>query len=155
MNVIAMCLVGVCIFGEYDTSFKAFMDYRAITSTTSTQYVLQQQATSEGVLRVHNGRYMVAIGTGWGANVGDVLSVTFDTGISIEAVVGDIKQDIHTDSSNLLTVCNGYFSHDNRPIANVLEFIVDTPTNAMWMTGCVSSEVELLRGNIIKLEVMR
>lgn len=47
-----------------DTSFKSYMDYRTITSTTSDQYALQKQAyTDEFGLRKVGGFYCIALGT--------------------------------------------------------------------------------------------
>jgi preprotein translocase subunit YajC len=88
--------------------FKCYMSYRAITSTTSKQWQLQQQATTnEDGIRCINGIPMVAVGTGWGLSVGDVALVTCDNGNSFMVVVGDIKSDVHTDSENKTTMSNG------------------------------------------------
>lgn len=99
-----------------DSSFKTYMDYRIITSPHSTQYQIQKQSTTDAQgLRQYYGRYCVAIGTGFGAEVGDQIDVVLDE-TTIHCVVGDIKKDIHTDSANMQVAHNG----------NVVEFIVDT-----------------------------
>lgn len=88
--------------------FKSYMPYTAITNKSSTQYKLQQQATtdSDGI-RCINSKPMVAVGTGWGVNVGDNVLITCDNGNSFEAVVGDIKANSHTMSDNKTTASNG------------------------------------------------
>ena len=52
-------------FQEYDTAFKAYMDYRTITDTSSEQYAIQQNAwTDSRGLRRSCDDYLVAMGTG-------------------------------------------------------------------------------------------
>lgn len=100
-----------------NSEFKSFMNYRTITDTTSRQYKIQQDAiTLPSGFRVYNGCYTVAIGTGYDADVGDYVDVELDTGVVLHCIVGDIKQDIHTDVTNRQVTING----------NVVEFIVDT-----------------------------
>ena len=49
---------------------------------------------------------MVAVGTGWGVNVGDVVLITCENGNSFEAVIGDIKDNADTMSDNKTTASN-------------------------------------------------
>ena len=88
--------------------FKSYMPHTAITDKSSKQYKLQQQAStdSDGI-RCIDSRPMVAIGTGWGLGVGDIALITCENGNSFEAIIGDIKADIHTDSYNKTTMSNG------------------------------------------------
>jgi hypothetical protein len=131
---------------DMDTDFKSYMDYRCITDTHSRQYRLQQAAeTDENGLRVYKNRYMVAVGTYYG-EVGDNLVVTLDTGVTFDAVIGDIKADCTTDKT-----------HRYHPMrdgnGNVVEFIVDIrelPKAVRW-SGTVSS-IEEFEGNIEKIE---
>lgn len=99
--------------------FKAYMDYRTITDKTSTQWQMQQAATTdENGLRVYEGRYLIAIGTYYADSCGKKLDVELDSGEVIPCIVGDIRQDIHTDELNQYTpVCDGK--------ACIVEFIVD------------------------------
>lgn len=99
-----------------DNGFKSYMDYRAITNTGSKQYTLQYSGayTSSGY-RMYDGNYMVALGSRFGA-VGSKGMVTFSDGSSIPIIIGDIKADAHTDSSNTYHLSDG----------SVIEFIVDT-----------------------------
>lgn len=98
-------------------NFKSWMDYRTITDETSAQYTLQQNA-STGLhgIRYYAGLPMVAIGTGWGASVGDYVIVQFENRVPLGCIVGDLKQDIHTDSTHRWCLVNG----------SVIEFIVDS-----------------------------
>ena len=95
-----------------DTSFKAWMGYKAITNTQSTQYKLQQDAwTDDNGLRRYDKDYMVAVGTYYGS-VGDRIKITLDTGETFNAIIGDSKGD--------------RWYHPCSKGANVVEFIVDT-----------------------------
>lgn len=88
--------------------FKSYMPYTAITNTSSTQYKLQRQAsTDEDGIRCINSKPMVAVGTGWGVSVGDTVLIKCENGNSFEAIIGDIKANAHTGSDNKTTVTNG------------------------------------------------
>ena len=107
---------------------KTFMDYRAITCTSSKQYVLQQSAWTDDIgLRRYNDDYMIALGTYYG-NVGDRFRITLDTGKTFTAIMGDVKDNAHTDSKN---------QHKE---GNIVEFIVDGDylSKLVWYHGDVS-----------------
>lgn len=94
--------------------FKCYMPYNLFVST-SRQYQLQLEAyTGDYGLRMLNGKYLVAVGTGWGADVGTEIVVVMKNGYELTCVVGDIKADIHTDSTNKI-------GGDG----SIIEFIVD------------------------------
>lgn len=98
------------------SSFKSYMDYRTITSQSSSQYRLQKECdTDENGLRIWGDRYVVAVGTRFNAPVGTMIDVYLDTGIVLPCIVGDIKQDIHTGDDNIQVEING----------NIIEFVVD------------------------------
>lgn len=100
-----------------NSEFKAYMDYRKITNKGSKAYKLQLESeTDENGLRIYDGRYCVAVGTFFDAPVGTYIDVTLTTGVTLHCVVGDIKQNAHTDERNM-QCSNG----------NIVEFIVDTP----------------------------
>lgn len=87
--------------------FKSYMPYTAITNKSSTQWQLQQSATTdEDGIRCIDGKPMVAVGTGWGVSVGDNAIITCDNGNSFEVVIGDIKSNKHTNSENKTTSAN-------------------------------------------------
>ena len=101
---------------DVDTSFKAYMDYRAITNKDSIQYKMQQEAyTDELGFRKYNGCYMVALGSFYSTKCGEYFLIEFEGGATIKAVTGDLKSDKHTNSTHQYSSSN-----------NVVEFIVDT-----------------------------
>lgn len=133
------------LWNSSNSSFKAYMDYRTITSKTSKQYKLQQQATTNeyGVRQV-DGKILVAVGTGFGASVGDSITFKTDTGRIIDAIVGDIKQDRHTDSTNMQVAANG----------NVIEFIIDKDVAHKGALKAGSFNVlQAYNGNVISVDV--
>lgn len=135
-----------------NTEFKTYMDYRCITDKTSAQYELQQFAwTDEDGFRRIGDDYIVAMGTYYAENVGDKFKITLDTDNEITVIIGDIKQDAHTDYFNQYTPIydeNGIFFS-----GNVLEFIVDTDVlpKVPRRLGTVSY-FDYLKGNIKSIE---
>lgn len=114
-------------------AFKTYMDYRTITDTTTKQWGLQLLATTnEEGFRVYDGYYLVAMGTHYTNQVGDVFRITLDSGISIDVMVGDIKDNKHTDETNR------YIEHNG----NIVEFIVDA--NAIAKTARVAGDISIL-----------
>lgn len=97
--------------------FKTYMDYRTITDKNSKQWELQQQAWTEGRgFRKIGEHFLVTVGTFYAKEVGKELLITLEDGTELKAIVGDIKQDRHTDPTNRYVPING----------NIVEFIVDT-----------------------------
>ena len=103
-----------------DTSFKSYMDYRAITNTRSAQYRLQDDCwTDENGLRRCGDDYVIAVGSYYADRIGEKLEITLADGNEFTAVVGDFKADNHTDKTHRYTAMrNGG--------KNVIEFVVDT-----------------------------
>lgn len=135
-----------------DTSFKAYMDYRSITDTTTDQYRLQQCAATDGLgLRRYGDYYLAAMGTYYSDSVGDTFRITLDNGNSFNIMIGDIKQDIHTDSKNMYTPV--YDRSGSFYSANVIEFIVDTDSLSRYvrLLGTVSG-YDYFDGSIKKVE---
>lgn len=110
---------------------KTYMDYKTITSTETPQYQLQNIAnsTSDG-LRIVNNRYCVAIGTHFNAPTGQLFDIVLENGNIIPCIVGDIKDDMHTDKNNIFTEKSNCCT----------EFIVETNllSNEVKKTGDVS-----------------
>lgn len=99
-----------------NNSFKSFMSYKAITSKSSQQYRLQKSAyTGEYGIRMINGRFCIALGTGFNISVGTYVDLILENNTVIPCIVGDIKDPKHTKSDNITTITNGCVS----------EFIVD------------------------------
>ena len=122
---------------DMDTSVKTWMDYRAITDTSSPQWRLQQDAyTDENGLRKVGDYYCVAFGTGISNGIGSKFKVVFDNGNEILVIVADNKADRHTDKTNT------YMKINNK--ANIMEFIVDS--NKLDNTAKVMGDVNYISG---------
>ena len=97
-----------------------YMGWQMITSPSSMQYVLREQAgmnfDSEG-FGIINGRYVIACTTTYG-QVGDYVDFYQEDGTIIHAIIGDIKN--QTDKG-----CNKWGHHDGDCI---IEFVVDKRT---------------------------
>ena len=96
--------------------FKSYMSYKAITKTDSPQRLLQEICVTDadGFRRCAD-RYVIAVGSGVGGQVGDCVDLILANGQVIYCVIGDYKSNKYTDPANL-TGINGCCS----------EFIVDT-----------------------------
>ena len=101
---------------EGRTDVKTYMSYKTITAKSSKQWAMQQHAeTDENGLRRIDGMYMIALGTYYAKQCGEMFRITLDTGHQFIAVTGDIKRDCDTDENN-----------QRRNDNNIVEFIVDT-----------------------------
>lgn len=108
------------------SDFKTYMYASAVTDTTSAQYQLISQAYvgDYGIMMV-DGCYLVAMGTAYANYIGQKYQVTFETGQVIDVMIGDVKQDIHTDQYNSAGINNG----------DLLEFIVAQPPQEVEIMG--------------------
>jgi hypothetical protein len=136
------------IFSDgFDSSFKAYMDYRCITDTASVQYEMQQQAyTDDRGFRRIGDDYCIALGTGFTSGCGERFLITLDSGYSFTAIISDVKSDCHTDSTNC-------FVPRGENSGNVVEFIIDTDyaESAMLSSGD-AGYYDDLSGNIIAVD---
>lgn len=135
-----------------NSSTKTYMDYRAITNTTSKQYKYIQQymeVHDSGLLIDKDGFIGVALGSYYG-NIGDRFYFTLDTGVVLPVVKIDAKADIHTDNLG----CQ--HSDDS----SVLEFVIDFD-KALNFFGRLSNQYvlngnfnnyETFKGKIVKVE---
>jgi len=124
------------------TTFKTYMSYKAITLKTSPQWKLQEKAyTGDYGIRMVDGRYCVALGSAWAREIGTKLDVYMDTGEVIKVILGDCKQDIHTDKTNRFGSRNG----------DVLEFIVDTAAIPKEVKNCGNYGI-IFRGKVVGME---
>lgn len=113
-----------------NSSFKSYMEYRTITARSTNQWKLRGMCnTSERGFRMYNGRYVIAIGTGYNAPAGTYVDVVLSSGKVLNCIVGDIKDDMDTDSSNKQCI------HNN----SVVEFLSDywTMTDTTMNMGTV------------------
>ena len=121
------------------STFKSYMDKKAVTDTNSNQYKLLQQSKLVEGLYYYQDRVCVAMSSYFGS-VGDVLRITLSSGQVFECVLADIKQDIHVNS-------NGEHHTDG----SVIEFVVDVDTlnNESKVMGSLNN---LYNGSIVKVE---
>ena len=131
-----------------DCSSFLYMDYRAITDTSSKQWELQQMAwtDSDGFRRIGDD-YCVALGTYYG-QVGDRFRITTDKGNSYTVIEADAKG---YDAVFYDGVHSWYHYAGNG--CNVVEFIVQTEylPNAVTVSGSCGA-VDYLSGNIVSIE---
>ncbi len=127
-----------------NTNFKAYTDYRCITSRSSAQWKIRQQSyTDENGLRKVDDYYCIALGSYYGTSIGDKYRITLDNGNSFLAILADVKMDIHTDPTNRYVESNG----------NLVEFYVDTKlVDPMILNLGTVSYLEQLRGNVVQVE---
>ena len=99
-----------------NSGFKSYMTYTLFTKQ-SNQYQLQTLCTtdSEGFRKIDD-YYCIALGTFFDVEIGQRIDLELKNGQTIKCVLGDVKADCHTDSSNIFTTQNNCMS----------EFIVDT-----------------------------
>lgn len=128
-----------------NSNFKAWMDYKAITSVTSDQYKMQQNATTgEHGIRTLNGRYCIAVGSHYATTIGTKIDIVLESGTVLECVLGDQKANKDTDETNSYHECDGSY----------LEFIVDGESldHAARISGDVSS-IDGFKGKITEIRV--
>lgn len=130
-----------------NTGFKSYMDYKYITSSNSFQYKLQTlyAYTGDYGIRMVDDRYCIAIGTYFGVNVGQYLDLILENGTVIPCVLSDIKADIHTDETNIVTLLNGCVS----------EFVIDTDyldTTAKKM-GDISYCMDEWKSTVVQIKI--
>lgn len=108
------------------SDFKTYMYASSVTDTTSAQYQLISKAYvgDYGIMMI-DGCYLVAMGTAYANYIGQKYQVTFETGQVIDVMIGDVKQDIHTDQYNSAGAANG----------DLLEFIVAQPPEQVTIMG--------------------
>lgn len=98
------------------SSFKSYENYENITRQSSPQYKLQQEAyTGDYGIRMIEDRYCVAMGSYWATEIGTKLDIYLESGELIKVILGDNKQDQHTQNNHRVG-CND---------RDVIEFIVD------------------------------
>lgn len=95
-----------------------YMSYTAVTKKSSPQYRILNSdicyTDEETGIRMVNGMYCIAIGTGFHAPVGTVVALVTEEDV-IPCVVSDIKADCHTDATHTYCTVDG----------SVVEFVID------------------------------
>lgn len=137
-----------------NSSFKTYMDYRAITNKNSNQYKFMKRwgwVDSEGFMRCDGERdlgitddyYLIALGSYYGTEIGAKYRITTNTGRVFYGVLADCKANRHTNSTNQY----GINSKD------VVEFLVDTRKLNKSVRYHGTANVYMpLNGSIAKIE---
>lgn len=139
-----------------DSSFKAYMDYRKITSKSSDQYKFIQEnawVDDSGFMRcradegAESDYYLIALGSYYGTEIGTKYRITTDTGNVFYGVLADCKDDKHTNDTNQYTIVGN---------DNVVEFLVDEKTldKEVKYHG-TADKIESLSGEILNIEKIK
>lgn len=123
---------------------KTYEPYTTITSVNSWQYKLQQKAyTNEDGFRMINGRYMIATGSGVSHDIGRYIDILLENGTVIPCVIGDAKDDAHTDQE---------FHIMTKKSHCVSEFLVDTSVMNpdLQLSGNMSNYREEWNSKVVK-----
>ena len=95
--------------------FKAYMDYRAITDTSSDQWELQKKAyTGKYGIRQIDGYFCVAMGSRFGTEIGQKYTLEMANGKELKVILADQKADSDTDPTHMYDKLGG-----------IVEFVVD------------------------------
>ena len=137
--------------------FKTWMDYRTITDKFSPQYDLVNNVNhnwvytdSEGFLRaigetdlgIPEDYYVIALGSYYGTEITSKYRITTDTGNVFYGILGDQKDDRHTNNTH-------QYAGNN----DVVEFLVDSNNLNSMVSQMGSANVYMpLNGNISKIE---
>ena len=111
---------------------------------------MQQLAwTDELGCRRYGDYYIVGLGSAYADRIGETFEIELDTGFVFQIITGDMKADIHTDSTNRYAPMVNYDGLDS---ANILEFIVDKNVlaKAAYQWGGVDY-YEQFKGNIVRM----
>lgn len=135
------------VIAEYDVPtnrIKSWMGHTLFGKKTK-QYKLQQIAyTGDYGMRMVDGRFCIAIGTGYyNVKIGDYLDLVLANGTVIPVVVADTKANIHTDASNKVTSHNGCAA----------EFVIDSKAlvRSVKRSGDASSACPEWQSTIVKI----
>lgn len=108
---------------ELGRQYLTYMPHRTITSKSSRQWKLQQIAeTDEEGYRTVKGMPLIALASSYGTKIGTVYDITFANGDVLRAVLGDCKDDRHTDSRKQYRDSSGVYDGSS---GNILEMILD------------------------------
>lgn len=101
------------------SNVKTYMPYTAVTSKGSDQYKLLNSSSAytdpDTGLRMFDGRYCIAVGTGYCGKIGTKIDLVMANGNIVKCILGDVKADCDTDPTNRFHATDG----------SVAEFIVD------------------------------
>ena len=129
----------------YGDKRKSYEDYHAITSTSSPHYAVSRSCseTNEKGFRVYKDRYVVACGSAFTTNIGQVFDAVLENGTIIPCVLGDCKNDLHTVNWHTLGLDGG-----------CIEFIVDQGViQSLTNTGDVSYVMDGWNSPVVEIRL--
>lgn len=141
---------------NYNSSFKAWEDYRCITDKSSDNYKFINQwgwVDGDGFLRcdgerdfgINDDYYIVAMGSYYATEIGTKFRITTDTGRVFYVALGDQKADRDTNSTH-------QWGNGNK---DIVEFLVHIPSLVREVKVMGSANVYMhLNGSITKIEKM-
>lgn len=138
---------------DLPTDRKVCTDYRVYNILGTPHNRMQQLAwTDEQGCRRYGDYYIVGLGSAYADRVGEVFEVELETGVTFFIITGDMKADIHTDSTNRYAPIVNY---DRLNSANILEFIIDKAVldPAAYRWGGVDY-YKNFKGNIVRMTYM-
>lgn len=132
--------------------FKSYEHYTSITCRGTLEYEIARNCSKTCdttgiriVLEDDRTYYCIAIGTGWGFNVGDKLVVTLSGGKQFYAIMTDTKANKHTKSDNKTMKSDG----------SVIEFVVGKPKEVRkysWYYHGTLGVLGQFNGGIVSIE---
>ena len=137
-----------------NSSFKTYMDYRAVTNKASAQYKLIHtwgwsdsqgfmRVTGERELGITNDYYMIALGNYYGTTMGTKYRITTDTGNVFYGILSDAKACPEVNSTKQYGLRN----------KDIVEFLVNTPMLNREVKKWGSANVYMpLNGSIVSIE---
>lgn len=96
--------------------FKSWADYRALGRSTNNYKLCAAAQVDDNGLLVYDGYYLVAMGSGWGTELGATFIIITDELNVIPVMICDEKSDRHTNSTHKY----------HRTDGSVVEFYVDS-----------------------------
>lgn len=106
--------------GKCNSAVRTHMAYTKVTSRSSAQYALLNSEDAytdkKTGLRMYQGRYCIAVGSGYTQKIGSKIDLVMEDGSIIQCVLGDCKADKDTDAET-----HTYCKWDG----SVAEFIID------------------------------
>lgn len=135
-----------------NTSNKTYMSYHAITMKSSPQYKLQRDGnttTDEYGLRRRGEDYVIALGSYYGTTIGQRYQISFESGTTITATLGDCKSNRHTDAKGQQHYSDG----------SVVEFVTDSSdilNSNIKRRGSVSAHPGVnFQGNVVSIQKIK
>ena len=128
-----------------NSGYKSYTNYTMITDTTSPQWELQQIAeTNELGIRTVDGRYCVAIGYYFDADIGQYFDLILENGAIIHCIKSDEKRIEDTDESNIFSFngcCSEFTVEEDCLVGEALTFGDISKCQSDWESPVVKIKI--------------